>query len=85
MHWRSVVAKEAAKAGRATVYTDNLGNTIAALLADGITLIAVSRLPGMPSERTMRTWALDPQHPFPRNTRAGASLVTTRWPTSLSR
>jgi hypothetical protein len=39
-------------------------DTIAALLADGITLIAVSRLPGMPSERTMRTWALDPQHPF---------------------
>jgi hypothetical protein len=58
------MAKKAAKAGRATVYTDDRGDTIAALLADGITLIAVSRLPGMPSERTMRTWALDPQHPF---------------------
>lgn len=56
--------------GRNTIYTDEIGDTIEARLAGGETLIAICRDEGMPDERTVRGWALKPQHPFyPKYTR----------------
>jgi hypothetical protein len=56
--------------GRDTVYTDELGDRIAERLAGGETLIAICRDKDMPSERTVRNWALDLAHPFsPKYTR----------------
>lgn len=59
--------------GRRHTYTAALGKAICNLLADGMTLTSICRRPGMPSDRTVRTWALDDEHPFsPQYTRARA-------------
>ena len=51
--------------GRPTAYTPELGETICALLAEGNTLSSICKKhSGLPSERTIRRWALDPEHPF---------------------
>jgi hypothetical protein len=50
--------------GRDTVYTDELGAKIAALLAEGLTVNEIEAMEGMPSGRTIRTWALNLEHPF---------------------
>lgn len=53
-------ATEAAPAplGRPTLYTQDLGDLICRGLADGKTLREVCRADGMPSESTVRGWAL---------------------------
>lgn len=61
----------ATKRGRPTAYTDEIADEICARLAEGQTLSSICRREGMPSERTVRTWALDPGHAFsPRYARA---------------
>jgi hypothetical protein len=57
--------------GRPTAYTEELSDEICARLAEGQTLSSICRREGMPSERTVRSWALDLGHPFaPRYARA---------------
>ncbi len=57
--------------GRATDYSDKVGDAICLRLAAGETLNEVCKTEGIPSERTVRTWALDPEHPFsPKYVRA---------------
>lgn len=64
-------SQEPRKRGRPSVYTQEIGDQICALLADGWTLRQICRQENMPDERTVRRWALDPEHPFsPRYLRA---------------
>ena len=54
-----------ARRGRPTAYTPELGETICGRLAEGNTLSSICKeQPDLPSERTIRRWALDPEHPF---------------------
>ena len=57
-------------AKRPTGLTDKLAADICRRLADGKTLRAVCRTPGMPSERTVRTWALEDEAFAPKYARA---------------
>ena len=51
--------------GRPTAYTAELGQRICELLGEGKTLTSICRKnPELPSDRTIRTWALEPDHPF---------------------
>ncbi len=50
--------------GRPSLYNEALGDTICARLADGESLNSICKSEGMPSERTVRTWARMPDHPF---------------------
>src|SRR5690606_7206910 len=50
--------------GRPSLYTEELAEKICARLADGESLNSICKDDGMPSERTVRTWALDKNHPF---------------------
>lgn len=53
------------------VYSDAIGRAICKLLASGHTLNSICKRPGMPHERSVRLWALNPDHPFsPKYTRA---------------
>ena len=55
---------EAAK-GRPSVYTPEVGETICGLLAEGKSLTSICKRDDIPvSDRTVRTWAADPEHPF---------------------
>jgi len=57
--------------GRPTAYTDELADKICDRLAEGEGLISICRDDGMPNERTLRSWALDDDHPFsPKYARA---------------
>ncbi len=58
--------------GRPTLYTEELGTRICELLADGNTLRRICKKHAdLPSERTVRRWALDAQNSFsPQYTRA---------------
>lgn len=55
---RETVEQAKAFLGRPTVYTKDLGDLICAELAEGKTLREVCRGDGMPSESTVRGWAL---------------------------
>jgi hypothetical protein len=51
--------------GRTTLYTEELGNRVCELLAEGKTLTRICKEnPDLPSDRTIRRWALDLEHPF---------------------
>jgi len=50
--------------GRPSLYTPELGDTIAARLATGETLRSICRTPGFPDERRVREWAMNEEHPF---------------------
>jgi hypothetical protein len=50
--------------GRNTIYSEELGDRIAYLLANGATVNEIERLEGMPDGSTIRGWALKPDHPF---------------------
>jgi hypothetical protein len=65
--------------GRPTLYSDELGTRICELLAAGHTLSSVCKdHPDLPSERTIRRWALDPEHPFsPQYARARGRIPQT--------
>ena len=58
--------------GRPTLYTPEVAEAICTLLAEGKTLTRICRENlEFPADRTIRAWALDPQHPFsPQYTRA---------------
>src|SRR5690554_5149482 len=57
-------AKKKRLRGRPSLYTEELAEKICARLADGESLNQICKDEGMPSERTVRTWALDVNHPF---------------------
>lgn len=58
-------------AGRPTQYSDELAQEILEHLADGRTLNSICKEVRFPNERTVRRWALDPQHEFsPKYARA---------------
>jgi len=53
--------------GRPTVYTDDLGQKLCDLLSEGKTLNSICKSDEFPSERTVRRWATDDNHPFSPN------------------
>ena len=56
------------KQGRPTAYTPDLGETICALLAEGMTLNAICSRDDIPvAESTVRSWAINVEHPFSAN------------------
>lgn len=59
-----VRSKDPLGRGRPSVYTQELADRICEGLRDGKTLRAVCRQDGMPDEKSVRTWAADPTHPF---------------------
>lgn len=53
------------KSERPTKYTPEIGKRICLLLAEGRTLTSICRdIPSLPTDQTIRNWALDPEHPF---------------------
>ena len=61
--------------GRPSVYSHAMAEEICNRLAVGESLKSVCQDDGMPDERTVRRWALDPDHPFsPRYARARIRL-----------
>jgi hypothetical protein len=59
------------KKGPPSLYNEALAEAICDRLADGESLNAICKSEGMPSERTVRTWARTPDHPFsPKYARA---------------
>lgn len=59
------------KKGPPSLYSEALAEAICDRLADGESLNTICRSQGMPSERTVRTWARTPEHPFsPKYARA---------------
>ena len=59
------------KKGPPSLYNGALAEAICDRLADGESLNAICKSEGMPSERTVRTWARTPEHPFsPKYARA---------------
>ena len=53
------------KLGRPTAYSPELGEAICELLAEGKSLTSICKRDDIPvSDRTVRTWAADPEHPF---------------------
>ena len=51
--------------GRDTVYEQEVADRICELLADGKTLNSICKTnPDFPKPRTIRRWAMDPEHPF---------------------
>ena len=51
--------------GRPTLHTEELGQRICELLCEGKTLTRICKENAdLPSDRTVRRWALDPDHPF---------------------
>lgn len=59
------------KPGGQSKYTEALGDRICELLAGGAPLNAICKLDGMPSEKAVRLWSLDADHPFaPKYARA---------------
>ena len=60
-----MLERNGAGPGRSTLYTEELGNRICELLAEGKTLTRICKdNPELPSDRTIRRWALDVEHPF---------------------
>lgn len=57
--------KPKAPRGRDSVYVQEVADRICELLADGHTLNSICKTnPDFPAPRTIRRWAMDPQHPF---------------------
>ena len=54
-------------AGRPTIYTEEIGDIICARLADGESLNAICKDERMPAESTVRSWAIDTEHPISAN------------------
>lgn len=50
--------------GRPTLYTPEIGDTICAALATGMSLRSVCRSDDLPAESTVRDWASNIKHPF---------------------
>lgn len=60
--------------GRNSVYTEELGREICERLADGESLNAICKSDHMPDERSVRSWALNLEHPFSPNYRAAREI-----------
>jgi transposase-like protein len=58
------VADDTSKPGRPTEYTEELADRICAELAETANLRAVCRQEGMPSESTVRRWAIEDREGF---------------------
>jgi hypothetical protein len=56
--------ESAAAPGRPTVYTKEIAAEILSRLAAGEPLRSICRSESMPDEKTVRAWALDPNHPI---------------------
>jgi hypothetical protein len=55
----------------AVPYSDEIGEQICERLSEGESLNAICNSTAMPSERAVRFWAADPDHPFsPKYARA---------------
>jgi hypothetical protein len=67
------------KAGRPTIYTDDLGAEICRRIADGESLRAICRGEGMPDERTVRSWTLDANHPISPQYALARQAQYDRW------
>jgi len=50
-----------------TLYSDELGETICLRLAEGESLNAICKDEDMPAESTVRSWAINPEHPISAN------------------
>ncbi len=48
-----------------SAYTPELGQRICELLAEGMSCLAISKLPGMKPESTIRRWAMEPEKSDP--------------------
>jgi hypothetical protein len=66
-------------AGRPTKYTAALGAEICRRIADGESLRAVCRDENMPDDRTVRAWALEPDHPISPQYARARELQFDRW------
>ncbi len=65
----------AQKQGRPSVYTEELGARICELLAEGMSLNAICKRDDVPvAESTVRSWALDAEHPFSANYARGKEI-----------
>jgi hypothetical protein len=58
------IAGSRPQGGRPTVYSEELREIICSRLAMGETLNEICKTDGMPDERRVREWAMDPEHPF---------------------
>jgi hypothetical protein len=61
-------------AGRPTLYTEEVGKEICARLAEGESLRAICASDNMPHESTVRSWAIDPEHPISTHYRAAREI-----------
>ncbi|WP_375764222.1 terminase small subunit protein [Bradyrhizobium sp. Pha-3] len=61
---RTEMPKQKAKTGRPTAYTPEIATVILQRLTEGQTLRAVCRDESLPSESTVRTWAMDNREGF---------------------
>ena len=57
-------AKKTKKKRRRYWYSEPVSKAICKFLASGMTLNEVCKRPLMPAESTVRSWAIDPTHPF---------------------
>lgn len=60
--------------GRPTLYSEEIGREICLRLAEGESLRAVCAGENMPHESTVRSWAIDPDHPISTHYRAAREL-----------
>ena len=65
-------------AGRPTLYSEELGQRICAKLAEGESLRAVCAGEDMPHESTVRSWAIDPNHPISTQFRTAREVAYLR-------
>lgn len=65
--------------GMPTKYNDDVARKICERLADGESLRVICMDDDMPSDRSVRTWALDPNHPFSAQYAAARIIQAYRW------
>lgn len=70
-------------AGRPSKFTEKLGAEICQRLADGESLRAICRDEHMPSESTVRAWALELDTPFSAQYAKARDLQAQRWSDEL--
>jgi hypothetical protein len=61
-------------AGRPTIYTEEIGDLICARLAEGESLNAICAGENLPAESTVRSWAVNPEHPISAKYRAAREV-----------
>jgi hypothetical protein len=71
--------KPGGKVGRPTRYTPAIGNEICRRMADGESVRQICRDEAMPHESTVRSWAIDPEHPIYTQYGAARLAMYERW------